>query len=475
MKVMRVVGLTLLVLAGVQSIVASEIDYWSESSEALQQSLAAIDQLEKELDDQGIAIEELETSVSKRVAPGHSAASMKVAGRIHTDYWAFPSTDPGIDQIEGGPDGPQDRLGFRRIRFGVRGGLPANMEYRIEMEFAGGNAVEFRDVWIGWNDLPLLRKLLVGNQKRPYGLDHLNSSRYNVFVERPFVIESLNQDARRLGIQSWGVSEDLGWNWRYGVFNQRLIQDEGQYISDHYQLEFAARIARTFWYDDCADGRGYGHWALSGSTAYPDGSASSDVNGTGPFINEARFRHRPEARSATRWLDTGAIAGASDYQLLGAEGVLNFGPVQLVGELQNVWLDRDSGFGDSLHFHGGYVYLSYFLTGEHLPWNRKTGTLGRILPFEDFFLVRTRDGQIGSGWGAWQIAARWSYADFNDRDILGGDGEAFTLGLNWHWNAYARMQFNWIRGKIRGNGVTRAPQVLGGDYEIIGTRLLVDF
>jgi phosphate-selective porin OprO/OprP len=346
------------------------------------------------------------------------------------------------------------------------------MLYKIEMEFAGGNDSEFRDAYLGWRELPVLQTLLIGNQKRPYGLDHLNSSRYNVFLERPFIIESFNQDARRLGVVSYGVSEDEAWNWRYGVYNQRLIQDEGNYTNDHLQLEFAARLANTFWYDEVSDGRGYGHWAVSGSFANPDGQTGGDNGGTGPDQNEARFRHRPEARSATRWIDTGRIAGADNYQLLGLEGALNFGPLQFVSEYQNIWLDRDGG--SDLNFNGAYAQVSYFLTGEHMPWERDSGTLGRIKPFEDFFLVRTCDGGLGRGWGAWQVAARWSYADLNDDDILGGEGESLTLGLNWYWTENARMQFNYIIGEIDNNAVTRGVP-LSGDYEIIGARFMVDF
>jgi len=73
------------------------------------------------------------------------------------------------------------------------------------MEFAGGNDSEFRDAYIRVKDVSWLQTVLIGNQKRPYGLDHLNSSRHNVFLERPFVIEAFNQDARRLGIVSYGV------------------------------------------------------------------------------------------------------------------------------------------------------------------------------------------------------------------------------------------------------------------------------
>ncbi len=199
---------------------------------------------------------------------------MKLTGRIHADLWGFPHDSPGVNAFESGDPtiGPQDRIGFRRMRFGVSGDLPSNMLYKIEMEFAGGNDAEFRDAFLGWEKLPVFQTVLLGNQKRPYGLDHLNSSRYNVFLERPFVIEGFNQDARRFGLQSYGFSEDLAWNWRYGVFNLRLIQDEGNYVSDHWQSELAGRLANTFWYDEGSDGRGYGHFAISGSYADPDGS-----------------------------------------------------------------------------------------------------------------------------------------------------------------------------------------------------------
>ncbi len=439
----------------------------------LEEKYSNLENSYEELDDDYSALKKKLRNV---VSSGHSGSTMKLSGRIHVDQWAFPNASPAINIFENNDPAitPQDRLGFRRLRFGVQGDLWKTMLYKIEMEFAGGNKTEFRDAFFGWKDLPVLQTVLIGNQKRPYGLDHLNSSRYNVFMERPFVIEAINQDARRLGIQSYGVSEDQAWNWRYGVFNQRLIQDEGQFVSDHYQMEVAGRLANTFWYDEASGGRGYGHWAISGTAANPDGSGIA-----GRASNEARFRHRPEARSTNRWIDTGRIAGADNYGVLGLENVWNFGPLQLVGEYENLWLDRNGG--SDLYFGGGYFYVSYFLTGEHIPWKRSRGTLDRVKPIENFFLVDTGKDGVRGGWGAWQIAYRWSYADFTDNDILGGVGESHTLGLNWHWNQYARMQFNAIYGEIDDReGFDNAdPQnslgALSGNYTILGTRLMVDF
>lgn len=439
-------------------------------------------ELENQLEEQKEEIDGLKSDLKHVVHPGQSEASMNVVGRVHMDYWTFPHTDRGINLIEtGDPDiSPQDELGFRRLRFGVRGDLPSNMEYRIEMEFAGGNDVEFRDAWLGWNDLPIFQKLIVGNQKRPYGLDQWNSSRYNVFMERPFTNDGFNQDVRRLGVQSWAFSENLEYNWQYGVFNQRNIQDEGIYISDHLQPEYAGRFAHTWWYDETSDGRGYGHWAIAGTLAHPDGSAGGDPDpvGSDRAANEARFRSRPSARTISRWLDTERIDGADWYELIGVEGVLNIGPLQLVGEYQQIMLQRDPGFGDDLFFHGGYVYVAYFLTGEHMPWDRETGQLDMITPFENFFLVERCRGGVGHGWGAWQVAVRMDYGDFSDDNILGGEAQAVTLGVNWYWTPYARMQFNYLVGRIENHRLDADDPdspIVAGDYEILGTRAMVDF
>lgn len=445
----------------------------SEFASAIEEQASTVESNQKAIEKLTESVDELDSDFDDelrlKINSGHSDSKMKIVGRVHLDYWGFPESSPGIDQLEGGPAGPQDRFAFRRMRFGVRGDLPSNMDYRIEMEFAGGNQSEFRDAWLGFKDIPMFGKILVGNQKRPYGLDHLNSSRYNVFLERPFVIESFNQDARRVGIQAYNVSANDSWNWRFGAFNQRLVQDEGNYTNDHWQPEFAGRLANTYWYDEGSGGRGYAHWAVAGSWAFPDGSTPSDNGSTGPDANEARFRHRPEARSASRWLDTGRIAGADNYRLLGLEKVFNYGPLQLVGEYQMIGLTRDNAA--DLNFHGGYVYASYFLTGEHMPWSRSSGTLGRIKPFENFFMVRDKDGNTQRGKGAWQLAARYSWADFNSVDIFGGTGESLTLGMNWYWNPYARVQFNYIHGTIADSS---GPGI-GGDYDIVGMRFMVDF
>src|SRR5205823_5856848 len=153
----------------------------------------------------------------------------------------------------------------------------------------------------GWESLPVLQTLLIGNQKRPYGLDHINSTRFTIFLERPAIIEAFNQDSRRFGIESYGFTEDQDYNWRYGVFKSQDIQNLGTVLATpigDYQAEVAGRLART-WYDEASDGRNYAHTAIAGTVASTDPTA--------PPNSTAHFQTRPEARTETRWLDTGVI------------------------------------------------------------------------------------------------------------------------------------------------------------------------
>jgi phosphate-selective porin OprO/OprP len=414
-------------------------------------------ELEKSHEKTGKAVDKIKGGLGGLVYHGHKNPKMSFFGRIHLDWWAFPEVAGTLDPIEANP---QDRINFRRMRIGVKGDLTDNMFYKYEGEFAGGNNPSYRDAYIGFKDVPLFNTVIMGNHKRPYGYDHLNSSRYNQTIERPFIVEAFNQDSRRLGISSNGFSEDLGWNWRYGLWNQQLTQNQSGYIGDHYQTEFAARVARTYWYDESSGGRGYGHFAVSGSVGAVDGNNN----------NQARYRTRPEARSSNRWLDTGAIAGADETALIGIESVINVGAFQIASEYMRNNVDRIDAIGEDVAFTGGYVQGSYLFTGEHHPWERKRGTLGRLKPFENFFLVRDCECNTQSGWGAWEGVLRYSWADLNDFDITGGEAASWTFGMNWYWNPYARMQLNYIVGEVR-NG----PNGGFGDYQIVGARMMVDF
>lgn len=388
---------------------------------------------------------------------GRDHKKLEVFGRIHYAYFAFSDIDTGVQPLFGG--NPADSFGFRRIRIGIKGEVNENMFYKIQTEFAGANNFQFRDVLFGFKDLPFLQKVTIGNHKRPYNLDQLNSSNDNIFLDRPFIGDAFNDNARRLGVSTEGHTDDLKYNWRSGVYNLQNVQSIGSFSGDNYQLEVASRYAATPWYDECSGGRGYLHLAVSSAHRFPDGLGPNNLS---------EFSTIAESLSGNI-LATGPIFGAESESLLGLETVLNIGPFQAGAEYAEAFVDRFEPVGSNLNFHGGYLYASYILTGEHHPWNRKNGTLGRLKPFENFFAVRDCNCDVKRGKGAWEIAARYSYIDLNDEDIAAGSAESLTIGLNWYWNQNARMQFNYINGDAEQAGVA------DGTYDIFGLQFEIFF
>lgn len=419
-------------------------------------------ELEKQLAAQAEA--EADESAEAKKTP-----SLRITGRIHLDYWSFAEDSPGIGFFENPATGvdPEDRIFFRRLRIAFLGDIFETMLYKLEVDFNNPSEPEMKDNYLGFKELPLLQTVLLGYQKRPLGLDHLNSSRFNIFIERPLVVEAFNEDARRLGLASYGVSQDEAFNWTVGVYSLENPVDDGRYIGDSLQLGLNTRLSASPWYDESSGGRGYLHLAVANMAARPDGDADPlDTN-----RNEGRFRTRGELRSDNRWIDTGRIAGADWFDTLGLETILNLGPLQIVSEYQNTWLDRDDG--SALFFHGAYVYAAYFLTGEHQPYDRESGTIDCAEPFENFFLVERCRGGVGAGWGAWQVAARYSYLDLTDEDIRGGVEHNVTLALNWLWTSHSKLQFNAIYADIRDHAPVGG--FTSGHFTGIGSRFMVDF
>ena len=92
-------------------------------------------------------------------------------------------------------------------------------------------------------------------------------------------------------------------------------------------------------------------------------------------------------------------------------------------------------------FNGFYLSGSYFLTGEHRNYNRSLGIFTGITPTRDFHL-------LDEGWGALEMACRFSYVDLNDKGINGGKKSNLTLGRNWYFNEKTRFMFNYIHARV---------------------------
>lgn len=413
-------------------------------------------------------------SKEKPKESGPFKPTLKVFGRMHIDAIDWPTSTDGIGFLANPDptdsnfgDDPENRVLFRRLRIGVGGELTETVFYKLEMEFANPNDPEFKDAYMGVQELPYLQTVILGNQKRPLGLDALNSSRYNIFMERPLVIQAVNPDERRFGLAAYGVNDDETMTWTNGVYMTEQMSQTGSINGDPNvgNVSINNRVTWLPWYDEASGGRGFLHLGLANMWANNDASNPPPSN-----ANQARFSSRPELRSVSRWIDTGRIATANWWDSFGYEAWFNAGSFSMVSEAYATWVDR--GAGDMVYFPGWYVYASYILTGEHHAIERDSATIARLKPFENFFLVPSRKCR-GTGWGAWEVAARYSMLDLTDDDITGGHQQDVTLCLNWYWNPNTRITLNYVAGWVDQFGPIGG--FTSGDFTGLGARFMIDY
>jgi phosphate-selective porin OprO/OprP len=135
-------------------------------------------------------------------------------------------------------------------------------------------------------------------------------------------------------------------------------------------------------------------------------------------------------------------------ELYNCEWAWVHGPLSLQAEWQGTYIDQLGG--DPVFLHGCYAFVSYFLTGEHRSYSRNRGIFDKVQVLAPFLRLE-RDSVLFRGPGAWELAARFSYLDFDDRNLpLGPDGQllgdrafGYTLGLNWYLNDNTRLMFDY--------------------------------
>jgi phosphate-selective porin OprO/OprP len=102
-------------------------------------------------------------------------------------------------------------------------------------------------------------------------------------------------------------------------------------------------------------------------------------------------------------------------------------------EGEYVRIDVNRNHASTVHFQGGYVEGSWVITGETRKYDTGAAAWARPVPSHPF------DPLGGGGWGAWELAARYSVTDLNDGDINGGNQQVYGLALSWYPSSLLRF------------------------------------
>lgn len=351
-----------------------------------------------------------------------SRPSISLRGRAHLDTALFSGS-----ALETGnfADNTENGTKFRRTRLGANGGMFDVYRYQIEMDFADSRA-SFRDVYLEMTDLPLLQTIRIGHFKEPASLEELVSSNHITFMERSVLNAFI--PARNVGIQTSRHNDAQTATFAMGFFRDGSTTPPTT-TNQNGGNSLTLRGTMLPWYDEASEGSRLFH--AGGFYSYRD----VDRDGL-------RFRQRPDNSFSDRIVDTGLMADAVDWHLLGVELAMVHGPFSVQSEYVKALVTREEAADPG--FDALYVEFSYWLTGEHRVYRRSSGRFDRVTPHTNFFRIREDDGSISMGPGAWQVAYRFGYIDLIDASVDGGRANVHTMGLNWHLTRNARLMANYV-------------------------------
>jgi phosphate-selective porin OprO and OprP len=354
--------------------------------------------------------------------------SINFGGRLQADWNASYPGD-GVQQEFDLPDS-QSGVEFRRARLSVAGLVFGNVDYKIEYDFATGEP-EAKDVFVGMRKIPYVQYVRAGHYKEPFSLEELTSDSFTTFMERG--LPNAFSPSRNMGLAVLQEYFDQHMTFAAGGFAETDNSGFGFGTDQGYNI--TSRITGLPLYE--SQGRQLVHLGFAYSHKFRH---EVDIS----------FSQRPESHLfPVTLVNTGTI-DTDGVDLVNPEVAWVWGPLSLQAEYMHAFVSQvgnpDPNFG------GLYAYVSYFLTEDDMrAYRLSEGAFDRIIPKRNFSF----DGQ---GWGAWEVAARFSRLDLSSENVDGGVDDDVTAGLNWYLNPVTRITVNYVWAHLESVGDSNIAQ-----------------
>lgn len=312
--------------------------------------------------------------------------------------------------LNGEPDGAEVTL--RRAKLKLARRLGEDWRLKLTGDYSQAGGLELSDFYVsysGWDR----RLLTMGVTDPPFSLESINSSSALTFMERGLPVAAL-AERRSGGVNLLRRSPNSITSASLILFNvtHDNLQEEGQGIAVHYVHSPIETPA--------------------GRSVHLGGSFSYRINAD---EDKLQFRTRPEIATVDDYyVDTGSINNADKVGRLSLEASHVTGRFSWQSEILGARVQRDSLH--TVSFWGGYIFASWFLTEDSRNYNFGSG---------GFEQVHVNTPILEGGKGAWEVAARASYVDLTDREIIGGREKNLSIGLNWYLNRRIRLMTNLIK------------------------------
>lgn len=332
-----------------------------------------------------------------------------------------------------------DGVYLRRARLGGEGSIGDNIAYRVMLELGANNTKgepTVAEAWVSYNRLgPYV--LQAGAFPQPANMEDATSSDSSLFLERATAADlarGLGAGDGRIGITL--RRSDPRWMAAVSLTGPQI--DRAEDYSPRAAI--VGRVSRTVsWaYAISAHLGVNGAYVLTPAKEQQTGAVSGFP---------VRFKNTPEVDvDGTTLIDTGDIF-AKHANVVGLEFAAQRRNLYLQAEAFHFRGERETppGLGDA-HFNGLYVQGSWILTGENRRFDQSRGA---------FWFPKANKPLGGGGWGAWEVAARYSRMDLNDREgalgepppdegVRGGDQSIWAAALLWYPRPRVRLMLNYL-------------------------------
>ena len=310
---------------------------------------------------------------------------------------------------------------IRAARFGVAGTLNFKRPWRYTVfamthTFDKGFNTETTDSF-SFGDyrldipLPAALTLSVGKQKEPISIERQMGLTYLPMQERAAFIDAL-LPSRNHGVVLSGAAASDNVSWAVGAFNNWI--DSGESFSDTPNV----LVGRVTWAPKFfQDESNLFHVGL--------GLRHADIK------QDLSVRRQPEFNKAPRYVDTGPFS-PNDQMTYNLEAYWRNGPYMLGFEYLGT--DVDAPLSGAPFLSGYYLTGTWALTGEMRAYRKRSGT------FNPLPVARP---VTQGGWGAVELAFRYSNTDLTDGTLEGGEMDIYSLGVNWWFSRSASLSVNY--------------------------------
>jgi phosphate-selective porin OprO/OprP len=247
--------------------------------------------------------------------------------------------------------------------------------------------------------------------------------------------------------------------WATGLFRSHSDANSGSVFDyANHGMATTSRVTWNPWYA----GEGRCVFMFGGAYSWRGLDPDDTGNTAGQNPSRARYLSRMPLRVGSPVLvDTGNLL-ADANELGNVQALLIVGPFSVQAEWYHAQVDglnrgqtpaKTTLLTDPA-FDGGYLQMSYFLTGENRVFVRNIAGIGTVHPLENFFLVRDAHGGHAWGLGAWEVGARYDYLNLTSRSLgavspgtapvaTAGVLQSCLLGLNWYLNPNFKIQWEY--------------------------------